>query len=192
MTCKPTAGRRALCAGEQAELLRAARRAIVTHLQHGRRAETDAVNPVLLDPAGAFVTLHCGERLRGCIGTFEADGALIHTVARMAVSAATMDPRFPPLRDEELADLRIEISVLSPRQVAKAEDLVVGEHGVYLAVDGRRGVLLPQVALEAGWDRMTFLDATCRKAGLPAGAWRQSDAVIELFTAQVFGEPPGR
>ncbi len=150
----------------------------------------ERLDPVLMEPAGAFVTLHLGTQLRGCIGTFEADSPLAETVRDMAISAATRDPRFRPVVKGELDLIHIEISVLSPRR--KVEDplseIRVGEHGIYITQGWHRGVLLPQVATENGWDLETFLEHTCLKAGLPTDAWRSPDTRVEVFTAQVFGE----
>lgn len=140
---------------------------------------------------GAFVSLHRrrdGE-LRGCIGCFEGRGALAETVARMAVEAATRDPRFGPVRANELAGLTIEISVLSPMEdVADPTDVQVGRHGVVVSRGERRGVLLPQVATDHGLTREEFLKHTCLKAGLDPDAWRKPGTRIQVFTAEVFSE----
>lgn len=138
---------------------------------------------------GAFVTLHRQGQLRGCIGNFTGDGPLVKTVENMAVAAALHDPRFPPVSPAELADLDLEISVLSPLTPIKdVSEIEVGKHGIYIISPRGRGVLLPQVATEWGWDRDTFLDQTCVKAGLRPGCWRQDDVQILIFHAQVFGE----
>ncbi len=107
----------------------------------------------------------------------------------MALSAAFRDPRFSPLTLDEVKDVDFEISVLSPLREIKDIDLIeVGKHGIYVTRGMQRGVLLPQVAVEYGWDVKTFLDQTCRKAGLPKDAWQQEGTTIEIFSAQVFGE----
>jgi AmmeMemoRadiSam system protein A len=144
-------------------------------------------DPALMQCAGAFVTLmRCGE-LRGCVGYIQADMPLWEVVQRMAISAAESDPRFLPLTCDELDDLEIEISVLSPLQrIEDAEQVEVGRHGVMIAKAGRRGLLLPQVATERGWNRNTFLQAVCAKAGLPRDSWRHG-AALYTFTALVFG-----
>ena len=179
---------------EQEVLLRWAREVLEGLLHEG---ETPALEgrrfpPALVQPAGAFVTLHlCGE-LRGCIGTFSADRPLVEIVREMAVAAATQDPRFRPVPRGELPLIQLEISVLSPRWPSRdpLAELEIGVHGIYLTRGWHRGVLLPQVASEQGWDAETFLAHTCRKAGLDdEQAWRAPDTRIELFTAQVFGEP---
>ena len=126
--------------------------------------------------------------MRGSKGHTPADQPLCQAVQHMAVAAATEDPRFPPLTQEELADVTVEISVLSPfRRVTDVERVQVGTHGLMIFKDGRQGLLLPQVPVEQGWDREEFLEELCRKAGLPAGCW-QEGASIYAFTAVVFGE----
>jgi AmmeMemoRadiSam system protein A len=149
----------------------------------------DLTTQALLERRGAFVTLKAAGRLRGCIGMVEAHAPLKSTVREMARAAAVGDPRFNPLRAEELDGVSIEISVLSPlRLLDSPEDIVVGVHGLVVEKGRRRGLLLPQVASEAGWDAETFLSATCEKAGLPRSAWRDEDTRIYAFTAFVFGE----
>ncbi len=146
------------------------------------------------DPAfarhdGCFVTLrHAGGALRGCIGTFAGDGDLLAAIGRMTEQAARFDPRFPPVRPHEVEELLIGISVLSPRRpCADPQAIVPGRHGVEIERGGRRGVFLPQVAVEQGWDRDRLLAELCRKAGLPADAWRAPDAELRTFEAVVFG-----
>ena len=176
---------------ERRILLQLARGAIAREVGRDMSLPDDdavAAHPQLTEPLGAFVSLHIGERLRGCIGTFEATRPLTRTVCEMAVAAATRDPRFSPLEPSELDQLDIEISVLSPRSPAQPQDIEVGKHGVYVTRGMNRGVLLPQVATDAGWDRETFLEHTCLKAGLPKDAWRSQDTRIEVFTAEVFAE----
>lgn len=140
-------------------------------------------------PCGAFVTLHEQGNLRGCIGQMVARRPLLETIQEMAHAAAFRDPRFPPLQQRELALVDLEISVLSPlEKLPRPEDLVPGVHGLYITRGGRSGVLLPQVATEQGWDRLTFLNHTCLKAGLPEGCWKDPETILEVFTARVFGE----
>ncbi len=149
--------------------------------------------PVVTDPElqllrGAFVTLlHDGRQLRGCIGIIEAIAPLVETIAHAATSAALQDPRFPPVTAAELPELTIEISVLSPLQPINPDDVVVGTHGLVVEQYARRGLLLPQVPEEWGWDRIQFLEHTCMKAGLPPNAWREG-AKLFSFTAEVFSE----
>jgi AmmeMemoRadiSam system protein A len=150
-----------------------------------------AGDPVYELERAVFVTLHKRGQLRGCIGTLQAREPLAAAVRSSAISAATQDPRFPPVSPDELPELEIEISVLSPmRPVAGADEIEVGRHGVVVRQGMRSGVFLPQVAPEQGWDRDTMLDILCaQKAGLPADAWRRG-AQLEVFTSQVFGEQP--
>lgn len=139
--------------------------------------------------AGAFVSLHKKGQLRGCIGTFETTRPVVEQVVEMAEAAATRDPRFSPVAQAEIADLDIEISVLTPpRDIDGIDEIIVGKHGLVISQGYRRGVLLPQVATEYGWDRETFLRHTCHKAGLPDNAWTDPKTTIQVFTAEVFGE----
>jgi AmmeMemoRadiSam system protein A len=142
----------------------------------------------LLEKCGVFVTLHKSRRLRGCIGNIESSKPLYQTVCECARSAALRDPRFDPVRPEELPHLHVEISVLSPLEDIRPEQVEVGRHGLLVSRGFRRGLLLPQVASEFNWDRNEFLEETCLKAGLPPDAWEHG-ARIQAFTAQVFGEP---
>jgi AmmeMemoRadiSam system protein A len=140
-------------------------------------------------PGAAFVTLKKNGQLRGCIGTTEPVLPLGKTIVNCAISAATRDPRFSELTPQELPHLSIEVSVLSPfRQIGSVEEIEVGVHGILITLGYFRGLLLPQVAVEQGWDRETFLRYTCRKAGLPADAWKSVNAKIEIFSAEIFGE----
>lgn len=138
---------------------------------------------------GAFVTLHKHGELRGCIGTFRSDRNIEDVVKDMALAASFEDPRFSPLEPQELDEVDIEISVLSPlRKINSIEEIEVGKHGLYISRGFRSGVLLPQVATEYNWDRETFLVHTCVKAGLPEDAWKDPITKIEVFSAEVFGE----
>jgi AmmeMemoRadiSam system protein A len=140
-------------------------------------------------PSGAFVSLHKLGQLRGCIGTFTSPRPLVNTVQEMAISSSQRDPRFPPVQDEEMQDIDIEISVLSPlREIQDVGEIEVGRHGIYITKGFYSGVLLPQVATEYGWNRETFLEHTCMKAGLPPETWKEAGVKIEIFEAQVFGE----
>jgi AmmeMemoRadiSam system protein B/AmmeMemoRadiSam system protein A len=174
---------------ERKALLALARASIATEL--GVAAPpTPALSSAVFDAErGAFVTLHRRGQLRGCIGYVRAVRPLREAVAEMAVQAAFHDPRFEPVTAGELDDIDIEISVLSPLEpVADASRIEVGRHGLVVQEGSRSGLLLPQVATEQGWDRETFLDHTCLKAGLPAGSWKRKGVVILSFTAEVFGE----
>lgn len=171
-------------------LLAHARSAIRSRLERTPLPEAPANLEGLEEKTGVFVSLHTRDGdLRGCIGTFASEDPLHRTVRDMAISAAVHDPRFPPLSASDLDRVEIEISVLSPmREVRDPGEIVVGEHGIYVTAGPYRGVLLPQVALEHGWDRETFLDQTCRKAGLSPRRWRDPDVKTRIFSAEVFGE----
>jgi AmmeMemoRadiSam system protein A len=178
-----------LTAVERQMLLTLARRSIEHFLRDGSRVELPKYEGVLAEPCGAFVTLHKRGQLRGCIGHMVGYAPLAETVREMAIAAATEDPRFHRVRVEELPDLDIEISVLSPmRRITSANEIEVGTHGILMRRGVYQGVLLPQVATEYGWDRETFLANTCLKAGLPTEAWKDPETIIEIFSAEVFGE----
>ncbi|MBM3310082.1 MAG: AmmeMemoRadiSam system protein A [Candidatus Aminicenantes bacterium] len=169
-------------------LLGLARTAVETYLGSGETISPETGDEALLADRGAFVTLKAGGELRGCIGYPIPTKPLAETVVEMAIAAATQDFRFAPLRAEELERLEIEISVLTvPRPAKDASEVEVGRHGIIVSKDFQRGLLLPQVPAEYGWDRETFLRHGCLKAGLPADAWRKG-AAIEVFEAQVFSE----
>jgi len=139
--------------------------------------------------AGAFVTLREGGSLRGCIGRMSSDEPLVQTVRAMARSAAFDDPRFPPLRADELDRVEIEITLLSPMRLASGPgDIVAGRHGVLMSLRGRSAVFLPQVATEQGWKREDLLEHLCYKAGLPGDAWRDPGTVFQLFEGRVIEE----
>jgi AmmeMemoRadiSam system protein B/AmmeMemoRadiSam system protein A len=177
-----------LDSGEQAELLRLARGTLEDYLSEGIETEPTHWPLALAEPSGAFVTLNLHGELRGCMGSVWGSAPLGQTVQRMAVAAATSDSRFSPVTEEELSQVEIEISVLSPlRYVRDGEEIEVGRDGVYITQGLRSGLLLPQVATEHGWDRLEFLEQVCAKAGLPSDAWRQG-AMLYRFEAQVFGE----
>jgi AmmeMemoRadiSam system protein A len=139
---------------------------------------------------GGFTTLHLNGKLRGCIGYVVPTHSLYRTVAETARAAAFDDPRFRPITSDEASELKIEISVLSLLQPIRPEEVQIGVHGLVVAYGGRRGLLLPQVPVEWGWDRETFLAQTCLKAGLPPDAWLQG-AELQAFTAEVFSDAEG-
>jgi uncharacterized protein len=173
-------------------LLRVAREALAAHFA-GQAYRARAVAGAVGEPRGAFVSLHRrdDDDLRGCVGQIESAEPLVETVARMAVAAATHDGRFEAVTGEELRELVVEISALGPMRAVRPEEVEVGRDGLIVSCAGRRGVLLPQVPVEHGWDRETFLAKTCGKAGLPADAWRRPDVKLLAFTAEVFGEEDG-
>ena len=149
--------------------------------------EFDIPDGILGEEWGAFVTLNKDGRLRGCIGNIVGTRPLIETVAQMARAAALEDPRFPAVKTAEMQDITFEISVLTPiRKLESVEEIVIGRDGLIISRGWKRGLLLPQVATEYGWDRETFLSHTCRKAGLPLDAWKDDDTTMEIFSAEVF------
>jgi MEMO1 family protein len=148
---------------------------------------TPALSPKLKETRGAFVCLHKGKDLRGCIGMIEGFGPLHQTVKEMALQAAFSDPRFCPLDRDELNDLDLEISVLTPlEQVRDPSQIEIGKHGLLIRKKSHSGLLLPQVATEQGWDRYQFLEATCRKASLAPAAWKEKETQIYMFSADIF------
>jgi len=180
-----------LTEAQRKRLLQIARQSIDSALL-GRMEEWRAEDfeEPLRRPAGAFVSLRtlAGD-LRGCIGSIRAMEPLYKAVATSAVSAALRDPRFYPVRAEEMPKLELEISVMGPIEpVRNADEIEVGRNGLIISLGRYAGLLLPQVATEYGWDRQTFLDQTCAKAGLPPGSWRLPDTRIERFAAEVFSE----
>jgi AmmeMemoRadiSam system protein A len=141
----------------------------------------------LRQKSGAFVTLKKKGELRGCIGYIKAVRPLDETVKEMAIQAAFHDPRFNPLNKNEMEDIEMEISVISPmKRIENIDEIEVGTHGIYIEKAGNSGLLLPQVATENHWDKKTFLEYTCWKAGLPKDAWKSKDTTIYIFSAEVF------
>lgn len=179
-----------LSIAEQKTLLKMAREAVETMVISGRKYACEEVEqPGLLIDRGAFVTLKINGALRGCIGYTAPIMPLYQTVCEVAVQAALKDPRFRPVSKAELADLEYDISVLSPfRHVGKIEDIKIGTHGLLIQKGRNAGLLLPQVAIEQGWDRETFLQHTCRKAGLLPDDWQDPEADMFMFSAFVFAE----
>ena len=172
---------------DQAKLLRLARAALEARVL-GQAAPAREYGGTLDEPLGAFVSIHCDGDLRGCLGRLDVDAPLADTIADLAAAVAYADRRFTPLQPEEVAAVDIEISILTPEtEVGMIADIEVGRHGIIIEQRERRGLLLPQVAVEHGWDCETFLAHACRKAGLPPDAW-QRGARILTFEAQVFSE----
>ena len=170
---------------DKATLLKRARETIALALNNKSSPRAEFKGN-LREKRGVFVTLRIAGRLRGCIGRLTPDEPLGMLVGEVAVQSALSDPRFPPLEPEELALTEVEITVLGEIEAARAEDVVPGRHGLLIRKGWQQGLLLPQVATEHGWGREEFLDATCRKAGLPAGCWREKETKIFIFTADVF------
>lgn len=176
-----------LTEADQQTLLAIARRALNERIRGISEVRSFDISPALEQPGGAFVTLHSGSELRGCIGRVDSPDPLHKTVRECAIGAALHDSRFDPVTADEVPALQIEISVLSPSFDAEPEEIRVGEHGIMISRGVCRGLLLPQVATERRWDRFQFLEQTCLKAGLESSAW-QHGARVQVFTAQVFGE----
>ena len=173
---------------EQTLLLQIAREAITSFLQTGTVPQCKEESQLLQDKRGCFVSIKSNDRLRGCIGNFIAEKPLCQLVQEMAVCAATKDPRFYPMGKEDLNNYQLEISVLSPLQkISSVEEIEVGQHGLYLEKNFCRGVLLPQVAVEYGWDRETFLNQTSIKAGMKPDEWKEG-AEIYIFSAEILKE----
>ena len=173
---------------EKIELLRLARRAIELLLRERRVDLLASEIAAICRPGGAFVSLHRQGRLRGCIGRIRSQDPLHLTVQEMAVAAASQDFRFHPLHVDELLDLEIEISALSVPEPIQPPDVRVGTHGLIVIQGFHTGLLLPQVAIQNGWDAETFLNHTAEKAGLGPRDWKDPRSRIEAFTAEVFSE----
>jgi AmmeMemoRadiSam system protein A len=171
---------------ERSQLLHLAHESISSAVE-SRETSLDPPSPHLAEPRGVFTSLYLHQQLRGCVGYVFPTCSVYRAVAETARAAAFDDNRFSPVTKEEAAQLEIELSILTPAQPIRAEDIEIGRHGLLISWQGHRGLLLPQVAAERGWDRTTFLEQTCRKAGLPTDAWL-TGATIEAFTAEVFGE----
>jgi hypothetical protein len=169
---------------EKKELLSIARNAVTEYVTNRKAIELDIKNPKLRTDGAVFVTIKEKGSLRGCIGHVQAIMPLYQSVIKNAIAASSSDPRFPPMTKNELQDIEIEISILSPMQRLKdIKNIQVGKHGLVIRKGSQSGLLLPQVATEQGWDRQTFLKQICAKAGLPEYAWK--DAEIYTFTAEI-------
>ncbi len=171
---------------ERALLLQVAHDAIRSALEQSE-IPLEPPTPHLAEPRGAFTSLYLHGELRGCVGYVLPVSPIYRAVLETARAAAFEDTRFYPVTREEEPNLQVELSILSPPQPISPEDIEIGRHGLLISLHGSRGLLLPQVPVEHNWDRTTFLEQTCRKAGLPLDAW-QKGATIEVFTAEVFGE----
>ncbi len=177
-----------LDATRRRRLLEIARQTIASSVAGKGAPKIDERDPGLQTHSGAFVTIEKHGQLRGCIGNFTSDKPLWRTVMEMAVAAATGDPRFPPMTAGEDREVELEISVLTPmRRISGVDEIEVGRHGLYIRKGPYAGTLLPQVATDYGWDRLTFLQQTCRKAGLSPDAWKEG-AEIYVYGAEVFNE----
>ena len=173
---------------EKQLLLEIARRALTAGVERRESIPDFPDDEVLRQPGGAFVTLHRRGRLRGCVGQLPSKDPLIEVVVHCAKAAALEDPRFKPVRAEEVAEIEIELSILSPLQDTTLEKIEAGKHGLVVSRGWQRGVLLPQVATEFKWQAARFLEETCVKAGLEREAWQDPHTRIQAFTAEVFSE----
>jgi AmmeMemoRadiSam system protein A len=177
-----------LSEADRHSILDLARKAILDAVCHERVLEPIPQHGIFAERRGVFISLHLRGHLRGCIGVIEPDEPLGESLARCAASAALEDPRFSPLRPEEIPGVHIEVSLLSPLAPIAPEDIEIGRHGLLVTQGPRRGLLLPQVATEHHFERERFLEETCWKAGLPRDAWRQPETRIFGFTCEVFSE----
>ncbi|HKN76675.1 MAG TPA: AmmeMemoRadiSam system protein A [Candidatus Acidoferrum sp.] len=173
---------------DRRSLLELARRAIAEAVSLQKPAGGMPHGGVFAEKRGVFVTLHARGRLRGCIGVVEAFEPLGESIARCAANAALHDPRFSPVRAEELPGLEIEVSLLSTLDPILLENIEIGKHGLLISQGSRRGLLLPQVAVDHKLSREEFLEETCRKAGLNSRAWQEPETQILGFTCEVFSE----
>lgn len=173
----------------QTQLLQIARLTLEEHLKTSKIPKLDIKESLLQNKGGAFVTLKKNNQLRGCIGRMESNLPLYQTIQKMAAAAAN-DPRFPPLQLNELQDIKIEISLLSPlKKIKDINEIEMDKHGVMVKKGWRTGVFLAQVARETGWNKETFLSYLCsQKAGLSPNAWQKKAVEIFIFEAQVFKE----
>ena len=171
---------------ERVLLLQLAHDSILSTLEN-REIPLEPPTNHLEEPRGVFTSLYLNGALRGCVGYVLPIGSVYRAVVETARAAAFEDTRFPPVKIDEAPHLQVELSVLSLPQPIAHESIEIGRHGLLVSMAGYRGLLLPQVPLEHNWDRETFLNQTCRKAGLPMDAWRNG-ATVEAFTAEIFGE----
>ena len=171
---------------DRKQLLALAHEAILSAIEHREIPQT-APSIRFAAPRGAFTTIYLHKNLRGCVGYAFPIAPLYRTIIETARGAAFEDTRFLPVTLAEAHELAVSLSILSPLKAVQPQEVEIGKHGLLISQHGRRGLLLPQVPLEHGWDRNTFLEETCRKAGLPLDAWR-SGAEIEVFTAEIFGD----
>ncbi len=182
-----------LSAEDRQTLLGVARRTLESYLGSGDVPVWRTESPALLHPRASFVTLRrrgSGE-LRGCRGEYRPRRPLIESVAQMAIASAVDDSRFPPVTADELPEIQIEISALTPLRPIRPHEVEVGRHGLMIVKGPRAGLLLPTVPVEYGWDRDEFLKWLCRKAGLPDDAWRTDDVELYGFEAESWGEGEG-
>lgn len=173
---------------EKQLLLELARRALTAGVEKRESIPDLPADEALRQPGGAFVTLHRRGRLRGCVGQLPSKEPLVEVVAHCAKAAALEDPRFKPVRADEIAEIEIELSILSGLEDVTLGRIEAGKHGLVVSRGWQRGVLLPQVATEFKWQAARFLEETCVKAGLEREAWKNPQTRIQAFTAEVFRE----
>jgi AmmeMemoRadiSam system protein A len=177
-----------LSEAERRSALQLARTSVVEIVSCRQLPSSIPRDGIFAERRGVFVTLHLRGRLQGCIGVLEPDELLGEAIIRCAASAALEDPRFAPLRADQLGDLTIEISLLSPPAPISPEALEIGRHGLLVVLRARRGLLLPQVAIDHHLTREQFLEETCRKAGLRRDAWRDPEARFFGFTCEILSD----
>jgi uncharacterized protein len=174
---------------EKQLLLEVARRALIAAVERGESLEILSLKLSFMEEtAGAFVTLRCRRKLRGCIGQTDSGQLLVQVIAHCAKAAALDDQRFDPIGRDELAEIDIELSVLSPLEKMTLDRIEIGKHGLVVTRYSHRGVLLPQVAVERRWEAERFLEETCVKAGLGPDAWKNPGTLVQAFTANIFSE----
>src|SRR5215467_10897504 len=179
-----------LSEANQRALLDLARKAIRDAVRHHKLPDAIPSEGVFSERRGVFVTIHVRGRLQGCIGVTEPNETLAEAVVRCAVSAALEDPRFAPMKEPQLQDMSLEISLLSLLVPILPETIEIGRHGLLVVNHAQRGLLLPKVATEHGLTREQFLEETCRKAGLSREAWKSGETSLFGFTCEVFSDPP--
>ena len=179
---------------DSARALQLARLAVTEAVSRRKLPDLIPKEGIFAERRGVFVTLHVSGRLQGCIGVVEAHEPLGEAIVRCAASAAIEDPRFAPMRPEQLENLSIEISLLSPPAPIAPESIEIGRHGLLISLHSQRGLLLPQVAVEHHLSREQFIEETCRKAGLRRDAWRDPEAQLFVFTCEDLSEssPPDK
>jgi AmmeMemoRadiSam system protein A len=170
-------------------ILELARQGVFHAVCHERPLATFPTTGIFAERRGLFVTLHVAKKLRGCIGMIEAQVTMGETLARCAADAALHDPRFSRMRAEEMNALEIEVSLLTPLEPIRAEEVEIGTHGLLVERGTRRGLLLPQVAAEHRLNREQFLAETCVKAGLPREAWKDPETKLSGFQCEIIAEP---
>lgn len=178
---------------EQKDLMLSTARDVISSCAKNENIKVnDAMMNISDEPMGVFVTLRKNEELRGCIGYVEGYKPLYESIPEMSEAAATRDPRFDPVKEDEIEEISLEISLLSPlERIESPEQVEVGKHGIVIKKGANKGLLLPQVATENNWDSKTFLEHTCLKANLLSGSWKDEETEIYVFSAEVFGEGSG-